>query len=355
MQEFYRMIDANVNRASEGLRVLEDISRFIYNDKTLTPAIKELRHSVRKSLECEVFKCIEQRDSASDVGLSVSRDLKLDSKSGTKDLISANFKRVQEALRVIEESLHVLNKYELSKMYESMRFNSYVLEKDFIKHCLAFSKKQKLETDLYCLTAHEHSLGRSNTEVVKAMINAGIKLIQYREKDKSLKEKYNECSEIRKITKDSGVTFIINDDIHIAMMVGADGVHIGQDDLPPDKVRSIVGDEMIIGVSTHSPEQAQKAISLGADYIGVGPIFKTFTKKDVCDPVGLSYLQYAVKNVDVPFVAIGGIKEHNMDEVVLTGAKCIAMVTEIVGELNIEDKIRSIRNKISDLKKSANR
>jgi thiamine-phosphate pyrophosphorylase len=145
------------------------------------------------------------------------------------------------------------------------------------------------------------------------------------------------------MTKEADVTFIVNDDIDLAMIVKADGVHIGQDDLPIEKVKDLVGNEMIVGLSTHSPEQAEDAVRRGADYIGVGPIYKTYTKKDVCDPVGLDYLSYVVRNISIPHVAIGGIKENNMNEVIGRGAKCLAMVTEIVGADDIEEKIKTIK------------
>lgn len=200
-----------------------------------------------------------------------------------------------------------------------------------------------IDTDLYCITSEEHSRGRSNIEVVSEMIEAGVKVIQYREKEKKLLHKYNECLKIRDMTKEAGVTFIVNDHVDLAILVEADGVHIGQDDLPIEKVRELVGKEMIIGVSTHSPEQAEEAVRRGADYIGVGPIYRTYTKKDVCDPVGLDYLNYVVRNLSVPHVAIGGIKQHNMLEVIERGAKCISMVTEIVGADDIGEKIRAIK------------
>lgn len=205
-------------------------------------------------------------------------------------------------------------------------------------------RKEPLATDLYCITAEHYSLGRSNVEVVTQWIQAGIKVIQYREKDKEMKRKYQECKIIRELTKEAGVTFIVNDDVDLAMMIGADGVHIGQDDFPLAAVRRLVGDNMIIGISTHSPQQAQAAVAHGADYIGVGPIFKTSTKKNVCKPVGLEYLQYVVNNISLPFVAIGGIKESNVAEVVQSGAQCISMVTEIT-------EAQDIRKKISDLRK----
>jgi thiamine-phosphate pyrophosphorylase len=131
-------------------------------------------------------------------------------------------------------------------------------------------------------------------------------------------EKYRECLAIRELTSRAGALFIVNDDPALAIAVKADGVHIGQDDMPIEAARSVLGAGMIIGVSTHSPEQALDAVRRGADYIGVGPLFVTSTKTDVCAPVGLEYLEFAVKNIGIPFVAIGGIKRHNLPEVVKT-------------------------------------
>lgn len=348
MDKIFRIIDANINRASEGLRVLEDVTRFYFNDKALSEKLKVIRHNIRKNITDYLANCLNSRDSLNDVGLSISMGLNIDNKSSLLEVTTANFKRIQEALRTVEENLKAIGKYKLSKVYEQYRFNCYNLEKDFYKKSVSTIKRKKLNTDLYCITAEEYSKGRSNIDVVKAMVEAGVKLIQYREKEKSMIDKYTECKEIRKVTKEAGATFIVNDHVDLAVMVEADGVHIGQDDLPVSKVRELVGEEMIIGVSTHSPEQAHRAVDNGADYIGVGPIFKTFTKKDVCDPVGLEYLEYVVKNIDIPFVAIGGIKEHNMLEVKGRGAKCIAVVTEIVSADNICKKIESIKRKFKE-------
>ena len=207
-------------------------------------------------------------------------------------------------------------------------------------------RNYRFNTELYCITAEEHSLGRSNIEVVRQMIDAGIKIIQYREKDKKMKDKYQECKGIREMTKQAGVTFIVNDDIDLAMIVKADGVHIGQDDLPIEKVRELVGDKMIIGISTHCPEEARQAVASGADYIGVGPIFKTATKKDVCEPVGFEYLEYVAQNISLPFVAIGGIKLTNITEVIKRGTQCIAIVTEITTAQDIPGRIAEIREMI---------
>jgi thiamine-phosphate pyrophosphorylase len=207
------------------------------------------------------------------------------------------------------------------------------------------------EIDIYGLTSQEHSLGRTNLEVVRAMLDAGIKLVQYREKDKSSAVKLRECEAIRELTRQARALFLVNDDVALAQAVDADGVHVGQDDLPVPVVRRLLGPGKIIGLSTHSPNQARAAVAAGADYIGVGPIFATQTKKDVCAPVGLEYLEWVVKNLAIPFVAIGGIKEHNIGEVVCRGAYCVAMITEIVSKPDIAAQIRALRRAMREAAK----
>ena len=205
------------------------------------------------------------------------------------------------------------------------------------------------ETDLYGITASQFSLGRSNEEVVRHMLEAGIKVVQYREKEFTMRQKYRECLAIRELTARYGACFIVNDDVALALAVGADGVHVGQDDLPAEKVRELVGDKMVIGLSTHSPEQADQAATAGiADYIGVGPLYQTFTKKDVMAAVGLPYLDYVVAHHQIPFVAIGGVKEHNVADVVRHGAKCVCLVTDIVGAKDIGTKINAIRARMRE-------
>lgn len=227
-----------------------------------------------------------------------------------------------------------------------MRHDSYITKPVLYAPSGQGGKPNILNTDLYCFLTEEYSAGRNNMEVARELVQAGVKIIQYREKDKKQRAKYQECLEIRKITGPAGVTFIVNDDIEIARLVGADGVHLGQDDLPVQEARKLVGTSMIIGISTHSPQQAREAIAGGADYIGVGPIFKTFTKKDVCNPVGLDYLRWAVNHVNIPFVTIGGIKKHNLVEVKRNGAGCVGIVTEILGTSNIAKEIQALRDLI---------
>ncbi|MFZ5989200.1 MAG: thiamine phosphate synthase [Bacillota bacterium] len=345
MNGINRMLDANINRASEGLRVLKDIARFSFNIGGLTGRLKTLRHSIRKDVKELAAEILEYRDSDGDIGPLVSIQLELEGKGNVAEAVAANFKRAEEALRSVEEALKVLGNDELSRKYEESRYLLYSLEKEFNRYLKINNKLDIFNNGIYCLTGEEYSLGRDNIKVVAEMLDAGIRLIQYREKSKTMLEKYRQCVKIREMTDNASAVFIINDHTDLATSVCADGVHLGQDDLPVQAARQIVGNSMIIGVSTHCPEQAEKAVEDGADYIGVGPIFKTSTKKDVCEPVGIEYLDYAVANIHIPFVAIGGIKLHNLVQVKGRGAKCIAMVTEIVGAEDIKETIKLIKKK----------
>ena len=198
---------------------------------------------------------------------------------------------------------------------------------------------------IYGITGDNFAHGKTNLECVKAMIEGGIKIIQYRDKTKSIKEKVKEAREIRELCKRNGVIFIVNDHVDIAILVDADGVHIGQDDMDPSDVRKLIGDNKIIGLSTHSEEQGMKAyLNPDVDYIGVGPIFPTTTKDTA--PVGLGYLEYAVKNLHLPFTAIGGIKEHNLHEIISRGAKNVCLVSDIVGADNITEKVKELQKLI---------
>lgn len=175
---------------------------------------------------------------------------------------------------------------------------------------------------LYGITGDNFANGKSNYECVEEMIKGGIKIVQYRDKFKSTREKVEEAKAIKKLCHKNNVLFIVNDDVAVAMLVDADGVHVGQDDMKPDDVRKLIGINKIIGLSTHSEEQGMAAYNNeNVDYIGVGPIFPTTTKDTA--PVGLEYLEFAVKNLHLPFIAIGGIKEYNIDEIIKRGAQRI--------------------------------
>lgn len=205
-------------------------------------------------------------------------------------------------------------------------------------------KRMDIPKGLYGITGDEFSNGKSNYQCVKEMIEGGIKIVQYRAKNKNIREKIEEAKKIAKLCKENGIIFIINDDVDIAILVDADGVHVGQDDMKVEDVRKLLGDNKIIGLSTHSQEQGLRAYSdENVDYIGVGPIFPTTTKDTPA--VGVEYLEFAVKNLHLPFVAIGGIKVDTIDTIISKGAQRVCMVSEIVGNDDISAFVEELQKK----------
>ena len=203
-----------------------------------------------------------------------------------------------------------------------------------------------LQTDIYGITCEELSCGRDNIEVVRQMILAGIQVIQYREKEKTKRQKYEQCLAISKMCQAADVLFIVNDDVDIALMVKAGGVHVGQDDLPADAVRKLVGEEMIIGVSAGNPEEAAEAAFRGADYLGIGPVFSTGTKPDAGEAVGYDFVDFMVQNSSLPLVAVGGINAENIENVYRRGVHCAAMVSALVGAPDLCAAVKSLRLRI---------
>ena len=199
------------------------------------------------------------------------------------------------------------------------------------------------DTDIYGLTDSRQSLGRSTVEVAKLIIEAGVKVLQYREKDKDTGVMLEECMAIRELTRKAGCCFIVNDHVDIALLCDADGVHVGQEDLPLSAVRSLVGQERVIGVSTHKWAEALAAIGGGADYIGVGPLYATATKS-AAQPVGLGYLEEIAAKCPIPFVAIGGVNERTLPDVIGRGARCCAIVSAITLAEDIPAKVAQLRS-----------
>lgn len=199
---------------------------------------------------------------------------------------------------------------------------------------------------LYVITGEQFHPGRPMIDVMEEAIKGGCDIIQLRDKKSSRREVLAKAKALRELTLRYGVTFIVNDYIDIALAVDADGIHLGQDDLPLSDARKIVGDK-IIGISTHAIDEARQAERDGADYIGVGPVFPTKSKEDVVDPVTTSYVRQVAAEINIPFVAIGGIKLHNVDQVLEAGARRICAISEIVGSSDIQGTCRTFLDKIN--------
>jgi thiamine-phosphate pyrophosphorylase len=171
---------------------------------------------------------------------------------------------------------------------------------------------------------------RNHEETIELALKGGVGIVQLREKDKDDIFVYELGKKLRKITKKYNAMLIVDDRIDIANAIEADGVHIGQEDLPVNVVRRLLGKNKIIGKSTHSLTQAFNAQNEGVDYIGVGPVFETNSKKGVCSPVGIELVKKVCSEITVPFVAIGGIKTDNVIHVLNSGARSVACITAII-------------------------
>ena len=199
--------------------------------------------------------------------------------------------------------------------------------------------------DIYPVTCEGLSEGRSNLEVLEAVIRGGSKIIQLREKEYPKRDLYNLALKFKEITSRAGVLLIINDHLDIALAVDADGVHLGQEDLPVQAARRLAS-ELLIGASSHSLEQALQAQKDGADYINIGPIFSTKTKEGVESVLGPETIAKISPQIRVPFTVMGGINEENIDQVLAYGARRVAMVTAITKAADITAKVKSLKEKI---------
>ena len=201
------------------------------------------------------------------------------------------------------------------------------------------------ETDLYALTDDELSLGRPAVEVAKALLDSGIKILQYREKEKKAGQMLKECLELRRLTREAGACFIVNDHVDIAVLCEADGVHVGQSDMAAGKVRALIGPDKILGVSAQTVEDALLAEREGADYLGVGAVFPTGTKTDA-NAVSYDTLREICAAVSIPVIAIGGITRDNVARLSGSGIVGVAVVSAIFAQPDIPAATRALKTAV---------
>lgn len=200
------------------------------------------------------------------------------------------------------------------------------------------------ETDIYAILSSAHCLGRGNIETARLLLEAGVKIIQYREKNYPMRRKYEECLAISQLCREDGACFIVNDDAGLAVACDADGLHLGQDDLTPQAARKVVGEDMILGLSVTTLDEIDQALADPAvDYLGVGPIFPTSTKPDAAVPRGIPLLEYALNHSSLPVVAIGGINRKNIGSLAGCGAKCFAIISDLVGAPDLAQRVSDLR------------
>jgi thiamine-phosphate pyrophosphorylase len=320
-----RIIDANVNRAGEGLRVVEDYARFVLDDAHLSRLCKELRHDLTEAtLGLPAAERLAARDTLRDVGTEIATSAEY-RRASVGEVLAANFPRIEQSLRCLEEYAKVLSP-ELAAKLEPLRYRTYTLARAV---ATTAESGQRLEhARLYVLVDGRPSQ-TAFADLVRTLVDAGVHVIQLRDKALTDLDLLARARVLRTLTRGTSTLFIINDRPDMAVLADADGVHVGQDELSVKDARTIVGPQRLIGVSTHSLDQARQAVLDGANYLGCGPTFPSATKSfDRFS--GPDFLRAVSREITLPAFAIGGISPDNLVQVRATGFTRVAVSGAVV-------------------------
>jgi thiamine-phosphate pyrophosphorylase len=322
-----RILDASANRAREGLRVVEDYVRFVLDNPGLTRRLKEVRHRLSEAERgLDAGLLLGSRDTREDVGTHIMTATE-QVRENPRAVLAANFKRIAEALRSLEEYGKLVDVW-LAGRYEVLRYDIYTLEKLVMTAVASYRSLGDIK--LMVLAGGLPTLA-DLTWVVGEALAGGADIIQLREKGLPDRELLRVARELRILTAQARVPLILNDRVDLARLASSDGVQLGQTDLSVRDARRIMGPTSLVGVSTHDREQLDAAILAGASYLGVGPVFSSSTK-EFSEPelAGLAYVRLAAESTSLPWFAIGGINEENVDRVLEAGATRIAVSAAVI-------------------------
>ncbi len=339
----WHLIDANLNRAGEGLRVLEDVARLVLHDAKLSLELETMRRELTTSDPLLKRRLIKARPPESDRGAGVPAPQTM---AELPELIMANALAVRESLRVIEEAARLQGTIpELEpERFRRMRTQLYTTERALMSRLLRQDKARKI-SGLHAIIDTEALGGKDHATVAAEIIRGGAKTIQLRDKLTGKKELIRIARQLKTLCAEHDVLFIVNDYLDIALATDADGLHLGQEDLPFEIARQLLPIDKILGCSTHSPEQAKAAEADGADYVAIGSIYPTPTK-ETAFIAGLDGLRGVRAAVSLPVVAIGGITADNAAEVMAAGADSIAIISAILRASSPEAATRQIVSRI---------
>jgi len=313
----YRILDANLDRAREGLRVIEDWCRFGLDNATLSEECKQMRQELAIWHTAELRAA---RDTPGDAGTSLTHPGE-ETRADVHQVLQANLCRVEESLRVLEEYGKVCDPA-MGSAFKQMRYRVYALD----SRLMADQRRQQLQrSPLYLVTSPQDNL----LSQVEAALAAGVSLVQYRDKTADDGVRLTTAETLCQLCHRYQALLIVNDRVDLALAVNADGVHLGQQDIPIALARQLLGSQRLIGRSTHCPEDLHRALAEGADYMGVGPVYETPTKAGRA-AAGLEYVRYAADHATAPWFAIGGIDPGNLSEVLAAGATRVAIVRAIM-------------------------
>ncbi|MEX2558809.1 MAG: thiamine phosphate synthase, partial [Pirellulales bacterium] len=317
-----RILDAAANRAREALRVIEDYARFALDDAGLTSQIKQLRHAISQTLSALVPRqALAARDTEADVGTGLTAASE-SRRADLESVLTANFKRLEESLRSLEEYGKLLDPA-LAGQCKQWRYRSYTLHRSVV-----LAGRTHLRPDLprLCVLVDGGPSEAAFAERIEALLAAGVRLLQLRDKTLDDRLLLARARTARSLTRAAAALLIINDRADLAALVNADGVHVGQHDLAVSEARAMVSGSALVGVSTHSLAQARQAEADGADYIGVGPTFASNTKRfEPGELQGAELLRAVAAEIHLPAFAIGGIDRGNLPQVLASGFSRVAV------------------------------
>ena len=316
-----RLIDANLDRAREGLRVVEDWCRFGLEREDLVTTLKDWRQRLGR-LHADHYK--QARSTATDSGAGLSHPAQLDRHS-PREVVAANCGRVQEALRVLEEYARRSDPT-LASEAAVIRYGLYDLEVTCLNATGGQSRRNRLQDCRLCLIT---TPGEALMEQVSAALRSGVSMVQYRCKQGEDRERLKEAIALQKLCQAHGALFIVNDRVDLAMAADADGVHLGQDDMPADVARALIGADRLLGLSTHTMDEVSRAANDPIDYIGLGPVFSTSVKPER-PPIGPDVIGEAMAFSRLPLFAIGGINGSNLAQLSSAGCRRIAVIGAIM-------------------------
>lgn len=356
----FRILDANLDRAREGLRIIEEWCRFGLNDQVKIAQIKDWRQSIGQWHTPEIRAA---RDTPGDLGTSITHSNETQ-RADLADVLQVNLVRTQEALRVLEE-YGKLHSQDMAAECKQMRYQLYTLDSQLMPPLLALSEPSQSRSsqsgsssrsglaqtrspisntattfDQVTFDQRYQKLQQARTYlvtsavpdllgVVESALKGGIAIVQYREKTADDETRLQIARQMKALCQRYGALFIVNDRVDIAAAADADGVHLGQQDLPMTEARQILGPEKLVGRSTTNPQELKRALDEGADYIGVGPVHATPTKPGKAAS-GNDYVRYAAQHATMPWFTIGGLNAENLEPTLAAGATRVAVVRALM-------------------------
>jgi len=337
MQKILRIIDANFNRTREGLRVIEEAIRFVYQNEKILKEIRKIRHEI----SVKIFKFFppEKLKSSRFIREDKGKSLDIKKKINFKKVVETNFLRVEESLRCLEEYSKIINS-DAFGFFHNIRFKIYEMEKKII----TYLSRKKIKVPFVYVILNLKEKDENFLKFVKEVLDGKPDIIQLRYKGENIKYFLETAKKLKKIMPDE-IIYIINDRVDIGFLSESDGVHLGQNDINIEDARKLIP-EKILGISVSNFEEVKKVKNKDIDYIAVGSIFKSPTKPEK-KIVGTGIFKKIKEDISIPVVGIGGINIENAEKVIEEGADGIAVISAVENAEHPKKVIERLKEEVN--------